>query len=134
MKKLFLLGVLVLGFTMHAQQSPVLNQSNTFTMPVLPAGISLPAQKGSNPVTINASLQYYAVNYRKVFYTDRFFDDDNKDKFADFYDAYNYGSRNNSFNITPMIKNMPAPGPNLDYFNVDKSSGGLFDKVVTTKK
>lgn len=132
MKNIFLFGLLVFGFTANAQS--VLQQANTFAMPVLPSGISLPSQTyiGKSTTAINASLQYYALNYRKVFYTDSFFDADNKDQFADFYDTYSYAYRNTAvYNITPMIKNMPQPGPNLDYFNVDRSSGGLYDKVVT---
>lgn len=124
--------MLTLGLAVNAQQQSVLyNSNNTFAMPVLPTGISLPASNNTKQVvTLNASLQYYAVNYRKVFYSNRFYDANNMDKFADFYDAYNYSLRNSIINVTPMIKNMPAPGPNLDYFNVDKSSGGLYDKVV----
>lgn len=51
----------------------------------------------------------------------------------DFFDIYTNSDQNifyNSNNNDPVITNMPAPGPNLNYYSIDRNSNGNYDKLV----
>lgn len=78
---------------------------------------------------INRDFYLYSGNYSKL-YKSSLLNSDSKDRFADFYEAYNYSFNNNITNATPMIRNMPPPGPYLDYHNINTCGPGLYDKAV----
>ncbi len=56
---------------------------------------------------------------------------------GDFYSIYTKDPNNIYYNTyynnnnDPVLTNMPAPGPNLNYWLVDPCSSGNYDKVVT---
>lgn len=130
MKKIiFFSAFLAFGFTAGAQQiipAKGTQQASVMVSSNLKQAI---ADWDQQITDINNDLLYYSKNYNKVFKTTGLYNKDNEDKFADFYEAYNYNFNDNVLK-DPIIKGMPAPGPNLDYWNVCPNNGGRFDRVV----
>jgi hypothetical protein len=50
---------------------------------------------------------------------------------VDFYDIYLQNIQDGFYrgNADPAIMNMPAPGPNLDYYTIDRNSNGNYMTV-----
>lgn len=123
MKKIFTLSLFTaLAFSANAQQAtpdqpqqPTPSFSNNLSMAIV--------DFDSVIADLNKDFAFYSKNYSKVLAPSKLYNTDNKDLFADFYEAFNYNFNSNFIASTPMIKNMPSPGPNLDYWNVGNASG-----------
>lgn len=121
MKKVFsLLAIIAGAFCAQAQQAELSDNLST-------------ALKDSKEKIEEASKDRI-IQYSKNNKTEKIEDVKQNDKRApDFFDDYinsneNMLYRNN--NNDPVITNMPSPGPNLNYFSVDRNSSGNYDKVV----
>lgn len=134
MKKISCLYLLMVSaFTASAQQIiPVQQQSQAIaSVPLFSNNLSTAIIDVNQTLNdLNKDLYYYSRNYNKILDKSGLFNEDTQDRFADFYDAYNYNFSNNLINTTPMIRSMPPPGPNLDYYNVNTCGPGLYDKPV----
>lgn len=121
MKNIFsLLAIIASAFYAQAQQTELSDNLST-------------ALKDSKEKIEEASKNRI-VQYSKNNKTEKTEDVKQTDKrVPDFFDDYinsneNMLYRNN--NNDPVITNMPAPGPNLNYYSVDRNSNGNYDKVV----
>ena len=120
MKKILTLSLFTaFAFTTNAQLA-VSNQPQQQALPSFSNNLSVAIVDFDRVIAdLNKDFVFYSKNYNKVLAPGRLLNADTKDRFADFYDAYNFNFSNNFINATPMIRNMPSPGPNLDYFNLN---------------
>lgn len=121
MKNIFsLLAIIASAFYAQAQQTELSD--------------NLSAALKDSKEKIEEASKNKIVRYSKNNKTEKTEDVKQTDKrLPDFFDDYinsneNMLYRNN--NNDPVITNMPAPGPNLNYFSVDRNSNGNYDKVV----
>ena len=130
MKKIILFSAfLAFGFSVHAQQFTFTIPLNTTRASVSPNLSQATADWSRKISDMNNDFMYYSKNYNKVFRATAYYDSYTDDRFADFYESFSFRYNDNVLK-DPIIKGMPAPGPNLDYSRVCRNSSGNYDTVV----
>jgi hypothetical protein len=123
MKKLFCSLISIVGSTLAFAQ-----QEANDKMP-FPKDLTVAVKQSfGNYNIISGDEVLFRSPENKAFYS--FAPNVHKVNFGDFYDGYNEIFNESNYYNRPVIKNMPPPGPNLDYSNVHLNTTGLYDKVV----